>query len=122
MSKKKTNTISKSKEKISVYLYGLKMPAVDKNFLQKIIENKSKDELKTIIIEYAKRLAKVNKKFPKPFNYTTARYLLVKVVQFILNSAIEELYVDISISQKDKEKLYADNIDNTLKTRFIKMV
>jgi len=121
MSKKKTNTTSKSKEKIFVYLYGLKIPAISKDLLQKIMENKSKDELKAMVIKYAKKLAEVNK-LSKPFNYTTAKYLLAKVVQFILNSAIEELYVDISISQKDKEKLYADNIDNTLKTRFIKMV
>jgi hypothetical protein len=108
MSKKISTTNKKNK---TIYLYGLKIPTIGKDSLQKLIEieeSESRIELEQLIIEYVKKLAEVNK-LPKPFNYITAKYLLAKVVQYILSSAIDVLYIEIS--QKDKEKLYADKIE-----------
>jgi len=104
------------KKKKTVYFYGLKIPIIGKDLLQKMIESESIVELEPMVIEYAKKLAEANK-LPKPFNYTTAKYLFLRIfakaVQYTLDSAIYALYTD-EISQKNKEKLYADNIDTLL--------
>jgi len=108
---KKTSTTNKKNKNKTICLYGLEIPIVGKDSLQKLIEieeSESRIELEQLTIEYVKKLAEANK-LPKPFNYITAKYLLAKVVQYILDSAIDTLYTEIS--QKDKEKLYADKIE-----------